>query len=124
MRKKVYAIATETGKYYVGASKNPQRRIRLHFNGEGAKFLKFEEPRRVLLVTEEREDWEEVEKALTLWFAERFGRRNVRGYSWTSTKPAPIVREKTGYPKYPNKSTIAELDSSKLPEGIPLHLYI
>lgn len=124
MSKRVYAIETQSEQYYVGSTKWPKYRIRDHFNGDGAKFLQENEPRRVVLVTEEREDWKEVEKAVTLWFADMAGRRNVRGYSWTATKPAPVVRYETGYPKYPSKSTIENLNTEKLPDNLPLYLFL
>lgn len=124
MSKQVYAIETENRRWYVGASKDPAKRIRAHFNGKGAEFLKQNEPRRVVYVTEERKDWKEVEKALTLWFMERFGKDRVRGYAWTSTKPGPLVREVTGYPKHPNNSTVDSLNVSKIPPDLPLYLYL
>lgn len=122
--KKVYVIETETRKWYVGASKAPKRRIRKHFDGDGAEFLRQEPPRRVVLVTGYRQDWKAVEKNTVLWLAKRFGRKRVRGHSWTSTKPAHVVREVTGYPKYPSQKAIDNLNTAKLPSNIPLYLYI
>lgn len=42
--KQVYVLELESGKYYIGESINPKKRIEVHFNGFGSQWTKLYPP--------------------------------------------------------------------------------
>ncbi|HKZ94797.1 MAG TPA: GIY-YIG nuclease family protein [Candidatus Bathyarchaeia archaeon] len=48
----VYVIQCDDGSFYTGYSKNLDKRVKLHTNGKGARYLKIHKPLRVVHVEE------------------------------------------------------------------------
>ena len=74
-----YVLALDSGKYYVGRSKQLSTRLRQHFTLSGAKFTKKHMSDRARVVHVRDGDWE---RELTLQLMGRFGHENVRGGPW------------------------------------------
>ena len=75
-----YILQLEDGKFYVGQSRNLDKRLRQHFSGSGAAWTKLHKPVKVfytLSYGKEREAFE-----FMLKYA---GIENVRGYGCTRT---------------------------------------
>ncbi len=79
----VYVLRLEGGKYYVGQSKNKQRRIDAHKDGKGADFTKtyrvIDDETPMTSPMKELNTWEEIE---TLKQMHKHGIDNVRGSTW------------------------------------------
>ncbi|MYM58512.1 GIY-YIG nuclease family protein [Vibrio sp. OCN044] len=93
----IYVLQLETGKYYVGQSKNARSRIDEHFLGNGSIWTQNYRPIRVIKEIElETHNWRvalEAEKQLTLNLMKIFGWQNVRGAAWTKLELQAIPRE-------------------------------
>lgn len=76
---KVYVLLCEHNTYYVGFSRNVERRIRQHFDGIGACFTKLHKPIRVVEIINGLGEKEEFEH-WTL-YAKKYGASNVGGYT-------------------------------------------
>lgn len=90
-----YVLALDQGKFYVGRTRNLDRRLRQHWNHKGAKFCKKHHPTRVVMVRDG-----DCEKQLTLELMRKFGVQNVRGGPWCTLKE-PQVRSTTIKPVPP-----------------------
>lgn len=86
----VYVLRLEQGKFYVGASRNIQRRIENHNSVWTQKY----KPESVDDVFPAKEQIKELEREVTLMYMKRYGWENVRGAGWTKTemenKPKPL----------------------------------
>jgi len=89
----VYILQLAGGKYYVGLTSRPAKRIPRHFKGSGAKWTKLNPPLAVAYISLGSS---ELEKQLTLSTMALYGWENVRGYCWTNStssfvKPKQLV---------------------------------
>lgn len=80
MKTNIYTLELKGGLYYVGSTKNPQRRIAEHFEGKGSSFTKRYRPEHVHSL--ERDVSVFLEDARTLELMYEFGINNVRGGSY------------------------------------------
>ena len=80
--KQVYVLELESGKYYIGESINPKKRIEDHFNGFGSQWTKLYPPIRILKPFTKRQDelWELSETIQRMAY---HGIDNVRGSLFT-----------------------------------------
>ena len=84
----------EQGKYYVGLSRNVDKRFKMHKDGEGAEFTKIYKPIRVIknintyattyTIAGQYEDNE------TIKLMKIFGRENVRGGRYCAVSQAVV----------------------------------
>eukprot|EP00969_Alexandrium_andersonii_P305374 13498261-Alexandrium_andersonii.AAC.1 len=88
----VYVLALESGKFYVGWSSDPARRVAEHFLGCGSAWCCAHAPREVLSV---EPGGRELEDAKTVALMVQKGWENVRGGRWAfpvlTHVPAPIA---------------------------------
>jgi hypothetical protein len=77
LRSKVYVLALEHGKFYVGRCTNFPLRVKYHIEGRGAGWTRMYRP-----IASHAFFWgaEEEEKAVTLHYMDVFGLDNVRGW--------------------------------------------
>jgi len=76
----VYVLQLEGGKYYVGRTKNVEKRYRDHLAGKGSAYTKKYTPISILKVIEKVDPFEEDK--ITLEYMYRYGIDNVRGGSY------------------------------------------
>lgn len=85
----LYVLQLENGKFYVGQAKDPDRRIRKHFNGSGSEWTRLHSPVKELM----RESLQDVdyrtaelaENELVLKLMRQYGFHNVRGGFFANT---------------------------------------
>lgn len=85
----LYVLELAHGKFYVGQSKDPDRRIRKHFNGTGAEWTRLHRPLREV----SRQCFDDVdyrtgelaENELVLRMMRQYGHDNVRGGFFANT---------------------------------------
>ena len=85
----LYILELEYTKIYVGVTKNPNKRIRKHFFGEGAVITEQFMPIKVLDIIEcrpTREEVEQVETNVTENLFDEYGYENVFGGKYCNTK--------------------------------------
>ena len=86
-----YVLELEGGHFYIGRTTNLHRRLREHWKGRGARFVRIFPPRRLLEIRPG-----DVETATTIEYFKRYGLR-VRGGPWTTVRlsnvPAVVWRE-------------------------------
>jgi hypothetical protein len=79
----IYALKLVEGKYYIGMTRNMERRYREHKLGRGAAWTKMYRPIEILEATEYPDDgqtdFDLIEHQLTINYAYALGRDNVRG---------------------------------------------
>lgn len=80
----VYVLQLENGKYYVGISKSPYKRIVDHFNNNGACWTKIYKPLEIIEVIPDCDFYDEDK--YTRKYMDKFGIDNVRGGSYTNMK--------------------------------------
>ncbi len=84
----VYVLKLEQGKYYIGISRNVNKRIDNHCIGEGAAWTKKYAPIRIISVDplpcNKKKEAEEYEDERTQRLIRRFGKNNVRGGSYVA----------------------------------------
>lgn len=95
----VYVLQLENGKYYVGCSKSPYKRITEHFNNNGASWTKKYKPCEVIEIIPGCDMYDEDK--YTRKYMDKFGVDNVRGGSYTTITLGDntykhLQREKTG----------------------------
>lgn len=78
----VYVLALENGKYYVGSSKSPYKRIINHFNNQGSQWTKRYKPLEIIEVIPDCDLYDEDK--YTRKYMDKFGVDNVRGGSYTT----------------------------------------
>ena len=78
----VYVLALENGKYYVGLSKSPYKRITNHFNNQGSQWTKRYKPLEIIEVIPDCDLYDEDK--YTRKYMDKFGVDNVRGGSYTT----------------------------------------
>lgn len=76
----IYVLQLEGGKYYVGRTKNVEKRYRDHLSGKGSAYTKKYAPISILKVIEMVDPFEEDK--ITLEYMYRYGIDNVRGGSY------------------------------------------
>jgi hypothetical protein len=87
----IYTLELENGKYYIGRSNQPKKRILTHFNENGSEWTKLYSPIRV--ISEIKGDDFDEDK-YTLIAMNKYGIDNVRGGSYCKTKFSPYEKEK------------------------------
>ena len=87
----LYILELEQGNWYVGQSRNPQKRFIKHQIGKGAKWTKLHKPISIheIRPTGLNDDREVaiLEDELTIELARRYGAANVRGGGYCQAKP-------------------------------------
>ncbi len=78
----VYILELQGGKYYVGKSKNPTKRIQEHFESKGSGWTKIHKPLRVVELIPERGPYDEDAYAIELMSKHENGIDSVRGGSF------------------------------------------
>ena len=80
----IYILELADGKYYIGESFNPQKRISGHFNGTGSAWTKKYKPKSIVDVISNCDRFDE-DKYTKIYMA-RYGIKNVRGGSYCQIK--------------------------------------
>ena len=80
----IYVLQLEKGKYYVGKTKNPNFRIKSHFNSNGSKWTQLYKPLKVLEIKRNCDNYDEDK--VTRQYMDKYGIDNVRGGSFVSVK--------------------------------------
>lgn len=87
----LYALELESGCWYVGMSRNPQRRFKRHGTPKGARWTELHKPTRIhetratnILVESEAG---KLENDMTLEYALKYGSEVVRGGGYCQRKP-------------------------------------
>lgn len=75
----IYTLLLENGKYYVGKTLNPDKRIMDHFEGNGSVWTTIHKPLEIVSVIQ-GDDYDE--EKYTLIAMEKYGIDNVRGGSY------------------------------------------
>ncbi len=87
----LYALRLESDFYYVGMSRNVDKRFRRHVAGKGSVWTKKYRPIEILetRATNTNDDSEAglMEDAMTIEYAQLYGYDNVRGGGYCQTKP-------------------------------------
>ena len=85
----LYVLELENGKFYVGQAKDPDRRIRKHFNGMGSEWTRLHRPlkelSRLCLDDVDYREGERVENELVLQMMRQHGHDKVRGGFFSNT---------------------------------------
>ena len=76
----IYTLELENGKYYVGVSNNPERRIERHINANGSEWTKLYKPVRIIDTHEKRSQFDEDNTTKQMMLD--YGIENVRGGSY------------------------------------------
>ena len=87
---------TRYGKFYVGQSRNPDGRIRQHFNGQGSAYTRKYVPDGARVMNyrkcfNPRHPWmkarspAQAERWATQGYMEKYGAGNVKGGKWTNS---------------------------------------
>ena len=96
MGPKVYVTKSRNGKFYVGQSSNPDRRIKQHFSRKGSAWTKKHPPDRARVMDywkcfDPRRPWvyakspAQAERWVTQGLMEKYGAGNVKGGKWTNS---------------------------------------
>ncbi|WP_083272669.1 GIY-YIG nuclease family protein [Pseudomonas sp. ENNP23] len=84
----LYVLELKGGRYYVGQAKDPDRRIRKHFNGSGAEWTRIHPPLREISRTDlglvDYRTGELAENTAVLELMQQHGFQNVRGGFFTN----------------------------------------
>lgn len=88
---KVYVLELEDGKYYIGASVDPEKRFLCHVSGEGAAWTRKHWPIRILQIIEGGSNFEEDK--VTKEYMAKYGIDNVRGGSHVQLTIPPEERK-------------------------------
>tara|TARA_Y100001970_G_scaffold293968_1_gene445196 strand:- start:8899 stop:9543 length:645 start_codon:yes stop_codon:yes gene_type:complete len=78
----IYVLKLIQGKYYVGRSNNPTRRLNQHFKGEGSNWTKKYKPIKIIEVIDYCDNFDEDK--YTLMYMSIYGMDNVRGGAFCS----------------------------------------
>ena len=90
-KKFIYTLRLQNKKWYIGDTSNLTKRLRDHITGNGSDWTKVN---RVITIEELIEDGDE--KAITLEYMQKYGWKNVRGYSWSQFDMKQPPRELRG----------------------------
>ncbi|PMZ04936.1 hypothetical protein C1Y08_00645 [Pseudomonas sp. FW306-02-F02-AA] len=92
----LYVLELENGKFYVGQAKDPDRRIRKHFNGSGSEWTRLHRPIKELsrhcLEEVDYRAGELAENELVLQLMRRHGYHNVRGGFFANTSSEHVEK--------------------------------
>lgn len=92
----LYVLELENGKFYVGQAKDPDRRIRKHFNGSGSEWTRMHRPIRELsrqsLEGADYRTGELAENELVLQLMRQYGHHNVRGGFFANTSSEHVEK--------------------------------
>lgn len=90
-QRQLYVLELTGGKYYVGQAKDPERRIRKHFNGSGSAWTRMHPPLREMSRTDlgiiDYRAGELAENEVVLILMRQHGFQNVRGGFFTNISP-------------------------------------
>lgn len=78
----IYILKLQKGKYYVGKSETPFRRIQKHFDGDGSTWTRKYLPVEIEHVIPDCDDYDEDK--YTKMYMDEYGIHNVRGGSYSS----------------------------------------
>jgi predicted GIY-YIG superfamily endonuclease len=92
----LYVLELADGKFYVGQAKDPDRRIRKHFNGSGSAWTRLHPPVKELLRKRLEDDdyraGELAENEVVLQLMRQYGYENVRGGFFTNTSDEHVEK--------------------------------
>lgn len=80
----VYKLKLQNNKYYVGITKNINRRYKQHLKGKGADWTKINKPIEIMDIIKNGDRY--IEETETLKLMEKYGIENVRGGSYCRIK--------------------------------------
>lgn len=90
-----YGLKLTNGKYYVGKTEDPERRIGQHFTGNGSKWTRLHKPEKIMFVRQSYSPLDENRQTVDLM--KKYGASNVRGGSYCRTdvdyqfhEPSPV----------------------------------
>jgi predicted GIY-YIG superfamily endonuclease len=86
----VYVLKLEQGKYYIGKSSDPGRRIEEHSNSSGSDWTKIYKPIEIIDLRQTLSPFEE--DRLTIEYMAQYGIDNVRGGTFCKLKLEDEVR--------------------------------
>ena len=78
----IYILYLENNNWYVGASYKPDKRIKRHFAGRGAKWTQKHPPKAIAMIKKIKGSRKRAERITTLQLMDKFGILNVRGGAW------------------------------------------
>tara|TARA_Y100000389_G_C17369980_1_gene468464 strand:+ start:115 stop:996 length:882 start_codon:yes stop_codon:yes gene_type:complete len=73
----IYILELVNNKYYIGSSKNPNKRINRHCNKRGSVWTKINKPIKTIDIIKEKSKFDE--DFITIQYMEKYGIENVRG---------------------------------------------
>lgn len=80
----IYILQCQKGKYYIGKSSNPDKRIDQHFQGKGSAWTKKYKPIEVIEIIKNCDQWDEDK--YTKIYMSKMGINNVRGGTYSQIK--------------------------------------
>lgn len=93
----LYSLKLESGFYYIGMSRNPQKRFKRHLKGKGSMWTKKYKPLELLEIRETGSNNDSevglMEDQMTLEYARQYGYDNVRGGGYCQRKPIWPIEE-------------------------------
>jgi hypothetical protein len=78
----IYALTLENGAYYIGRSRNPQKRYEIHINGEGSAWTSLYKPISMKVI-KKRANIHDEDKYVKIYMTKK-GINKVRGGSYSS----------------------------------------
>eukprot|EP00731_Ephydatia_muelleri_P024651 Em0016g922a len=97
VQNQIYVTKSRYGKFYVGQSSNPHKRLKQHFSGRGSTWTKKHPPDQAMVMNyrdcfNPRRPWEhakspaQAERWVTQGFMEKYGAGHVKGGKWTNSR--------------------------------------
>lgn len=80
----IYILKLVKGKFYVGKTRNPEIRLKKHFESYGSLWTKIYKPIKVIKIIKDCDDYDEDK--YTKMYMDKYGINNVRGGSFASPK--------------------------------------
>lgn len=87
----LYALKLEQDYYYIGMSRDPDKRFKRHLKGKGSMWTKEHKPLEIVETrpthTNDDSEASKMEDVMTLEYAEQYGYNKVRGGGYCQRKP-------------------------------------
>ena len=78
----IYVLKLEEGKYYVGKTNNPKKRLKEHIKKNGSQWTNMYKPMKVIEIIDNCDDFDEDK--ITMKYMDKYGIDNVRGGSFVA----------------------------------------